>query len=62
MIDIKTIFLLALVIRVICVIYSIIHDSMFNVKFTDVDYLVFSDAASFVAAVSDISFVVASYS
>ena len=39
----------AAAIRVVLVLYAEWHDSSFAVKYTDVDYLVFSDAARFVA-------------
>ncbi|EFC48919.1 predicted protein, partial [Naegleria gruberi] len=44
----KKSFILGFLIRMIVILYSIWHDSTFEVKYTDVDYQVFSDAAQFV--------------
>ncbi|SJK86136.1 phosphatidylinositol glycan, class M [Babesia microti strain RI] len=41
-------FALALVLRFLLVAYGRIHDSLFKLKYTDIDYKVFTDAASFV--------------
>ncbi|KAL9657438.1 hypothetical protein ABK040_016707 [Willaertia magna] len=49
MLNKKTSFLLAFLIRMIVVGYGWWHDRNFIVKYTDVDYQVFSDAAEFVS-------------
>ncbi|KAK6036104.1 hypothetical protein COOONC_26391 [Cooperia oncophora] len=45
-----SILFVALAARFILVLYSNIHDYMFHVNFTDIDYSVYSDAAKHVAA------------
>ncbi|KAK6056134.1 hypothetical protein COOONC_06363 [Cooperia oncophora] len=46
----ERILFVALAARFILVLYSNIHDYMFHVNFTDIDYSVYSDAAKHVAA------------
>ncbi|ANQ06560.1 Mannosyltransferase [Plasmodium coatneyi] len=44
----KLLLLLGIIVRVIIYYYSLWHDNHFDVKFTDVDYYVYSDAAKYV--------------
>ncbi|KJP86640.1 hypothetical protein AK88_03744 [Plasmodium fragile] len=44
----KLVLLLGIIVRVIIYYYSLWHDNNFDVKFTDVDYYVYSDAAKYV--------------
>ena len=44
--------LVSLLIRVATVLYGVWHDANFQVKYTDVDYFVFTDAAQFVSKVN----------
>ncbi|KAH9966634.1 glycosyltransferase family 50 protein [Russula dissimulans] len=48
--SIRAVLVLATVIRVILILYSEWHDAHSPVKYTDVDYLVFTDATSFTLA------------
>jgi len=48
--SIRAVLVLATVIRVILILYSEWHDAHSLVKYTDVDYLVFTDATSFTLA------------
>ncbi|CAJ0963253.1 unnamed protein product, partial [Mesorhabditis belari] len=43
------ILLIAFVVRVCLILYALVHDYVFEVSFTDIDYVVFSDAARHVA-------------
>ena len=45
----KNIWASAAAVRAVLILYAVWHDSTFAVKYTDVDYLVFNDAAHFVA-------------
>jgi GPI mannosyltransferase 1 subunit M len=45
--SIETLLVFSAIIRVALILYSEWHDSHSLVKYTDVDYLVFSDATSF---------------
>eukprot|EP00366_Plasmodium_knowlesi_P003118 XP_002260615.1 mannosyltransferase, putative [Plasmodium knowlesi strain H] len=44
----KLLLLLGIIVRVIIYYYSLWHDNNFDVKFTDVDYYVYSDAAKYI--------------
>ncbi|TXG73612.1 hypothetical protein EZV62_002191 [Acer yangbiense] len=48
--DIRTVLLFSAIFRIILIIYGEWQDSHMEVRYTDVDYLVFSDAASFMAS------------
>jgi len=47
--SLKSVFVAAAVVRVALIVYSEWHDAHSTVKYTDVDYRVFTDAAAFVA-------------
>eukprot|EP01080_Neovahlkampfia_damariscottae_P012091 gene12091-5584_t len=44
----KSIFVVAITLRLLIILYSIWHDNTFEVKYTDIDYTVFTDASRFV--------------
>ncbi|XP_066598193.1 GPI mannosyltransferase 1 [Prorops nasuta] len=44
----KTHCLLAFLLRLLCIIYANFHDNFFSLSYTDVDYVVFTDAARYI--------------
>jgi phosphatidylinositol glycan class M len=49
----RTTLVVSLILRILLILYSEWHDAHSIVKYTDVDYLVFSDAARFVQQPSE---------